>query len=484
METPKIKATNTPFGQRVLAAIVFSDVVSFSARMNADEENTLRMVADDLARMREVCEDHEGQVLKSTGDGLVMYFTSAVQAVSCALDVQNMYAEREREAQEGDALSLKHRIGIHLGDVFLSATDVMGDGVNIAARLEGEAKPGGICISQTVYDVVKNKLELKTTYLGPRDLKNIKEAVPVYRIILAAQDGDEATDADVSVAGKEQAERKLSFLWIGLGMGAVAAILAVVFLVVLPEDAAPVGPEQLVRTSTSRSGSTPPASAASSTGKAAEADASQPADGVGGTGGSGELAAASQPAQPDPTVQQLVDVVQQLVQAGQAQQAQQAQAQTLAASPAQATATASTVTPPVAATAGAPAYVSSSQQEPAAASNQDLLDWLKASMGPYSKGWPLKATFKRKGLDLPVDAWHADWDPYNDFCMVSSLRGARAYRYDELVERNFAGLLYSLLEVGVRRGTPTSSYLLQGITNYMTAHDLTELQEKTHTLLQ
>ncbi len=68
--------------------------------------------------------------------------------------------------------------------------------------------------------------------------------------------------------------------------------------------------------------------------------------------------------------------------------------------------------------------------------------------------------------------------------MVSSLRGARAYRYDKLVERNFAGLLYSLLEVGVRRGTPTSSYLLQGITSYMTAHDLTELQERTYTLLQ
>ena len=483
MVTSRIKATNTPFGQRVLAAIVFSDVVSFSARMNADEENTLRMVADDLARMREVCEDHEGQVLKSTGDGLMMYFTSAVQAVSCALDVQNMYAAREREAQEGDALSLKHRIGIHLGDVFLSATDVMGDGVNIAARLEGEANPGGICISQTVYDVVKNKLELKTTYLGPRDLKNIKEAVPVYRIILAAQDGDEATPADVSVEGKEQGERKLPFLWIGLGIGAVAAILAVVFLVVLPEDAAQVGPEQLARTSTSRSASTPPASAALSTGKAGEVDASKPADGVGGTGGSGELVAASQPAQPDPTVQQLVDVVQQLVQAGQAQQAR-AQAQTLAASHAQATASTSTVTPPAAATAGALAYVSSSQQEPAAASHQDLLDWMKASMGAYSKGWPLKATFKRKGLDLPVDAWHADWDPYNDFCMVSSLRGARAYRYDKLVERNFAGLLYSLLEVGVRRGTPTSSYLLQGITNYMTAHDLTELQERTYTLLQ
>ena len=245
----------------------------------------------------------------------------------------------------------------------------MGDGVNIAARLEGEAKPGGICISQTVYDVVKNKLELKTTYLGPRDLKNIKEAVPVYRIILAAQDGDEATDADVSVAGKEQAERKLSFLWIGLGMGAVAAILAVV----LPEDAAQVGPEQLVRTSTSRSASTPPASA-----RQRPMHRNQPTR-VGG----GRTAAANwQPPvnlrSPIPLCSRLVDVVQQLVQAG---QAQQAQAQTLATSPAQATASTSTVTPPVVATAGAPAYVSSSQQEPAAASHQDLLDWLKASMG-------------------------------------------------------------------------------------------------------
>jgi hypothetical protein len=123
-------------------------------------------------------------VLKTTGDGLLLYFSSAVQAVACALAMQRLFAGQAKTQPAAETLT--HRVGIHLGDVFVNDQDVMGDGVNIAARLQAEAQPGGICISQTVYDVVKNKLALHVTRLGPRELKNISQAVPIYRLLLEA----------------------------------------------------------------------------------------------------------------------------------------------------------------------------------------------------------------------------------------------------------------------------------------------------------
>lgn len=172
-------------GQRSLAAIVFTDVVSFSARMQDDEEATLRLLKRDFAAMREICNQHHGSVLKTTGDGLLLYFSSAVQAVACALAIQRTFAELARHQPAAE--TLVHRVGIHLGDVFVNDQDVMGDGVNIAARLQAEAVPGGICISQTVYDVVRNKLALRVTRLGPRELKNISQSIPIYRLLLEAQ---------------------------------------------------------------------------------------------------------------------------------------------------------------------------------------------------------------------------------------------------------------------------------------------------------
>ena len=171
-------------GQRSLAAIVFTDVVSFSARMQSDEEATLELLKRDFDAMREICTQHQGSVLKTTGDGLLLYFSSAVQAVACALAMQRFFAEQAKTRPA--AQSLVHRLGIHLGDVFVNDQDVMGDGVNIAARLQAEAEPGGICISQTVYDVVKNKLALHVTRLGPRELKNISQHIPIYKLLLEA----------------------------------------------------------------------------------------------------------------------------------------------------------------------------------------------------------------------------------------------------------------------------------------------------------
>ncbi|WP_017325372.1 adenylate/guanylate cyclase domain-containing protein [Synechococcus sp. PCC 7336] len=181
------EAPLTSLGQRTLAAIVFTDVVDFSARVGQAEEHTLNLVQRDLNIMSQLCKQHGGHVLKFTGDGLLIYFSSAFRAVTCAQEFQHAMARAANSLPESDALW--HRCGIHLGDVFVSETDVMGDGVNIAARLQGEAQPGGVCMSQTVYDVVKKRLTLKATYLGPRDLKNIQEPVHVYQILMAAMEG-------------------------------------------------------------------------------------------------------------------------------------------------------------------------------------------------------------------------------------------------------------------------------------------------------
>jgi class 3 adenylate cyclase/DNA polymerase III delta prime subunit len=166
--------------QRTLAAIAFTDGVGFSARMSADEEHTLDLIHRDLELMRRLCQQFSGQTIKSTGDGLLMYFPSAVLAVDCAIEIQKSLAQAAQTLSENDIIL--HRIGIHLGDVFVSEGDVMGNGVNIAARLEGKAQPGGICISQIVYDLVKNHLQLPTTFLGNLSLKNITDPVPSYLI--------------------------------------------------------------------------------------------------------------------------------------------------------------------------------------------------------------------------------------------------------------------------------------------------------------
>ncbi|HHP7243514.1 MAG TPA: protein kinase domain-containing protein [Elainellaceae cyanobacterium] len=167
--------------QSTLAAIVITDGVAFSARMASDEEHTLSLIHRDLKLMRELCVRFEGQVLKSTGDGLLMYFTSAIQAVSCALEIQKTLIKLASHTSPHNVLV--HRIGIHLGDVFLSEADVMGNGVNIAARLQTEAAPWGLCMSQTIYEVVKTRLNVDATYLGPLHLKNIQETVPAYQVL-------------------------------------------------------------------------------------------------------------------------------------------------------------------------------------------------------------------------------------------------------------------------------------------------------------
>ena len=209
--------TDPASSQRQLAAIVFTDVAGYSARMQLDETGTLALVRIDFARMRALCAQHDGEVLKSTGDGLLLCFASVVQAVTCALQIQKEFAARP-------ATALQHRIGIHLGDVFREGGDVAGDGVNIAARLQTKARPGTVCLSQSVHDAVKGKVPLQAESLGPQSFKNIAEPITVY---LATPSGSIPT---ASGAKKSR---------LGLRVGVVVAIAAGLAVVYWPKAPAP-----------------------------------------------------------------------------------------------------------------------------------------------------------------------------------------------------------------------------------------------------
>src|ERR1700731_2813533 len=167
---------------RKLAAILVADVVGYSRLAGADEDRT-------LSRLRGLRSDlidpaiaaHHGRVVKRTGDGAIVEFRSVVDAVRCAIEVQNAMVERNAGVPEDRRIVF--RIGIHLGDVVEESDgDLMGDGVNIAARLEGIAEPGAICLSEDAYRQVKGRLDLTVTHLGARRLKNIAEPVRAYSL--------------------------------------------------------------------------------------------------------------------------------------------------------------------------------------------------------------------------------------------------------------------------------------------------------------
>lgn len=166
--------------QRRLAAILVADVVGYSRLMRADEAATLAR----LSRLRgDVLDpklsEYGGRLVKSTGDGLLAEFPSAVDAVQYAVDVQTGLVARKAEAPEE---TLQLRIGINVGDVVIEGDDLLGDGVNVAARLEGIAETGGVCISASVYDQVRHKLDLDFEDRGLREVKNISEPVRTYAV--------------------------------------------------------------------------------------------------------------------------------------------------------------------------------------------------------------------------------------------------------------------------------------------------------------
>jgi len=167
--------------ERKLAAILAADVAGYSRLMGADEEGTLaRLKACRRELMDPEIAEHRGRVVKTTGDGILIEFSSVVDAVRCAMDVQRGMAERN--ANVTDEQRIEFRVGINLGDIMIDAEDIHGDGVNIAARLESIAEPGGICISDSSYQQVRDKFTVHFEDMGVQQLKNIARPVRVYRV--------------------------------------------------------------------------------------------------------------------------------------------------------------------------------------------------------------------------------------------------------------------------------------------------------------
>src|SRR5205085_9099098 len=167
--------------ERRLAAVLAADVVGYSRLMGADEAGTL----DALTKLRsEFIEskvaEHQGRTVKLSGDGLLLEFPSVVNAVRCAAEIQ--HGMRDRNANVPQDKRIEFRIGVNLGDVIVQGEDIFGDGVNVAARLESIAKPGGIAIAGSVRDQIGNRLDLIFDDLGEQKLKNIERPVRVYNV--------------------------------------------------------------------------------------------------------------------------------------------------------------------------------------------------------------------------------------------------------------------------------------------------------------
>ena len=167
--------------ERRLAAILAADVVGYTRLMSEDEAGTLRRLTELRQQVLEpLIAEHHGRIVKLVGDGLLVEFASVVDAVTCAVAWQKGVPQREAAADEDKRL--KFRIGINLGDVIVEDGDIHGDGVNIAARLEGLADSGGICLSADAYRHVKGKVEAEFEDLGEQNLKNVAESVRVFRV--------------------------------------------------------------------------------------------------------------------------------------------------------------------------------------------------------------------------------------------------------------------------------------------------------------
>jgi adenylate cyclase len=205
---------------RRLAAILAADVASYSRLMGADEEGTHKRLRAHLRELIEPkIEEHQGRIVKTSGDGILVEFPSVVDAVRCAAQVQRGMIDREPEAT--DERRIRFRIGINLGDIIAEGGDIFGDGVNVAARLEALAEPGGICVSGTVRDHIRDRLPYPFEDQGEQSVKNIARRIRVYA--LRPEDV-----AELAVAGAPIAVRHR---WRGVVAAASVAAAALVLVI-------------------------------------------------------------------------------------------------------------------------------------------------------------------------------------------------------------------------------------------------------------
>lgn len=207
--------------ERRLAAIMAADVAGYSRLMGVDEQGTLR---DFKAHCRELVDPaiaaHQGRLIKTTGDGLLVEFAGVVEAVACALDMQQGMSERNAAVPE--PRRMQFRIGINLGDAIAEGGDIHGDGVNVAARLQALAEPGAICVSRSVRDPVRDKIPAAFEDIGEKYLKNIARPIRVYRVISSLT---ASADTPPKKAGLK-ARRRTSLRLTGAGAALLLAGLA------------------------------------------------------------------------------------------------------------------------------------------------------------------------------------------------------------------------------------------------------------------
>src|SRR5688572_130760 len=170
----------SPPVKRKLAAILAADAVGYSRAMAADEEGTVKILAAHRAVIDGIIQFHEGRIVNTAGDSVLAEFASPTQAVRCAVEIQDALKTRNDALPEQRRMHF--RIGVNLGDVMVKGEDLLGDGVNVAARLEGIAEPGMIYIASSVYDQIAGKLDLGLVDLGEQSLKNIDRPIRAYRV--------------------------------------------------------------------------------------------------------------------------------------------------------------------------------------------------------------------------------------------------------------------------------------------------------------
>jgi adenylate cyclase len=174
--------------QRRLAAVMFTDIVGYSSLTQKNERLAIEILEEHRKMVRPIVARHNGREIKTMGDAFLIEFESALGATQCAIDVQKTFSDYNQQAIQERRIHL--RIGIHLGDVLQRQSDVLGDAVNIASRIEPLAQPDGICVSQQVYDQVRNKIDCPIEDLGPHQLKNIEDPISVYRILPSRENSE------------------------------------------------------------------------------------------------------------------------------------------------------------------------------------------------------------------------------------------------------------------------------------------------------
>jgi adenylate cyclase len=205
--------------KRKLTAILSADVKGYSLLMGGDEESTVETLKAYREVMGSSIQHHRGRVIDTVGDSVLAEFASVVDAIRCAVEIQEELKDRNKELPEDRRMEF--RIGVNLGDVVEEGDTIYGDGVNIAARLESLADAGGICISGTVYDQIKNKLAFSYDYVGEQAVKNIKEPVRVYRVRMVPEVASGKVGREKKAGGKGLSRAALAIIAVVVVAGAV-----------------------------------------------------------------------------------------------------------------------------------------------------------------------------------------------------------------------------------------------------------------------